>query len=285
MPTAEHLVRQFNDLKTLPHVAIKVTQLINSPNTTMRAFEEVIKLDPILVLRLLRMVNSPFFGLANKVESISKAVVFVGMKNLRNLVAVEALRDLFKEDKKNTAFSRKNLWLHSATVAILCKMIAIRIFSQEGEDAFLTGIIHDIGMIVEDQVIGTNLRAVCEKINQEKRLIVDIENELIETNHCKVGALLCADWKMQDGIIHAIKYHHSMAKKHPIPSLCSILQIANYIAGRVNYSAIPGIQSPLPAYLLPHMKNKVAEYKILIKDLPKEITKAKDLYETEDDAK
>jgi len=279
MPTAQHLVRNFNDLKTLPHVAIKVTQLINSPNTTMKAFEDVIKLDPILVLRLLRMVNSPFFGLANKVESISKAVVFVGMKNLRNLVAVEALRDLFKEEKPSIGFSRKDLWLHSATTAILCKMIAVRIFSQEGEDAFLTGIIHDIGMIVEDQVAGAELRAVCQKLSTEKLLVTNVEDEIIETNHSKVGALLCSEWKLQDGIITAIKQHHNMTKQQPIPSLTSILQIANYIAGRMKYSAIPAAPSPLPNYLVPHMKEKVTEYKVLIKDLPNEITKAKDLYE------
>ena len=81
MPTAEQILKKFTDSKTLPHVAIKVTQLVNDPNSTMADFEDVIKLDPILVTRLLRLVNSPFYGLTNKVESIAKAVVYVGMKS------------------------------------------------------------------------------------------------------------------------------------------------------------------------------------------------------------
>ena len=98
MPSAKDIIRKFTELKTLPHVAIKVTQLVNDDRSTMQDFEEIIKLDPVLVTRLLRLVNSPYFGLSQKVESISKAVVFAGMRQLRNLVAVEALRGMFKGD-------------------------------------------------------------------------------------------------------------------------------------------------------------------------------------------
>lgn len=76
MPSAKEILRKFTELKTLPHVAIKVTQLVNDDRSTMQDFEEIIKLDPVLVTRLLRLVNSPYFGLSQKVESISKAVVY-----------------------------------------------------------------------------------------------------------------------------------------------------------------------------------------------------------------
>ena len=158
MPSAKELVNKFNDMKTLPHVAIRLTKMISSESTTMQDFEEVIKLDPILVVRLLKLVNSPFFGLANKVDSIAKAVVFIGMKNLRNLVAVEAIRDLYNNKSGEQGFSRQILWMHSATVAILAQMIGQRIFALDDEDIFLAGIIHDIGLIVEDQLVSEQLR-------------------------------------------------------------------------------------------------------------------------------
>ena len=82
MPSAKDILKKFTELKTLPHVAIKVTQLVNDDRSTMQDFEEIIKLDPVLVTRLLRLVNSPYFGLSQKVESISKAVVFAGMARL-----------------------------------------------------------------------------------------------------------------------------------------------------------------------------------------------------------
>jgi len=282
MPSARELVKEFSDLKTLPHVAIKVTQMINSEATTMQDFEEVIKLDPILVMRLLKLVNSPFFGLANKVDSISKAVVFIGMKNLRNLVAVEALRDLFNSKEEEDGFSRQNLWMHSATVAILSQMISKRIFGMEDEDIFLAGIIHDIGLIVEDQLVGDLLRESCAMTVAEKKPLIQAEGKIIETNHCKVGSLLCAEWNLPEDVLTAIKAHHRLDKASPVPGVTSILQLAEYIAEKMKYGAVPGYVTPLPSYLVPHVKERMTDYKILIKTLPDEMTKAKELYEPPD---
>ncbi|MDR9501785.1 MAG: HDOD domain-containing protein [Desulfurivibrionaceae bacterium] len=280
MPAAKTLVHKFNDLKTLPHVAIRVTQLVNSEAATMKDFEEIIKLDPILVIRLLKLVNSPYFGLVNKVESISKAVVYIGMKNLRNMVAVEALRNLFTDDD-NQEFSRRHLWKHCATVAILARMIAERLFGLAGEDEFLAGIIHDIGLIIEDQLAAQELREVARLYRSGTKVITRYEDEIIETNHCKVGGLLVFNWNMPPEVVEAIKKHHDQEKAYPIPSITSILHIAEYIASRVNCGAVQGRQDPLPPYLTTHMKSRMADYKVLIKDFPAEMAKAEELYREE----
>ncbi len=280
MPSAQTLVHKFNDLKTLPHVAIRVTQLVNSDAATMKDFEEIIKLDPILVIRLLKLVNSPYFGLVNRVESISKAVVYAGMKNLRNMVAVEALRNLFTEDD-NQEFSRRQLWKHCATVAILARMIAERLFGLAGEDEFLAGIIHDIGLIIEDQLAAQELREVARLYRSGTEVITRYEDEIIETNHCKVGGLLVFNWNMPPEVVEAIKKHHDQDKVYPVPSITSILHIAEYIASRVNCGAVQGRQDPLPPYLTSHMKSRMTDYKVLIKDFPAEMAKAEELYREE----
>lgn len=281
MPSSKELVAKFSDLKSLPHVAIRVTQLVNTESSTMPEFEDIIKLDPVLVVRMLKLVNSPFFGLVNKVESVSKAVVYIGMQNLRNLVAIEALRDLFK-DETGVGFSRKLLWHHSATVAILSQMIAKRIFGLAGEDEFLAGIIHDVGLIVEDQLVGAELREACLNYSDGDQIITEYENEIIETNHAKVGGLLAHQWNMQEDVLIAIKKHHQHDKEFPIPSIISIVQIAEYIANRLKYAAVAGKADPLPLYLKGHMKERMADYKVLIKDLPAEMAKADDLYGDDD---
>ncbi len=281
MPTAKTLVHKFNDLKTLPHVAIRVTQLVNSESANMKDFEEIIKLDPILVIRLLKLVNSPYFGLVNKVESISKAVVYIGMKNLRNMVAIEAIRNLFKEND-DQGFSRRQLWKHSATVAILSKMIAERIFGLAGEDEFLAGIIHDIGLIIEDQLTGKELREVARLYSDGDKPITKYEEEIIETNHCRVGGLLVFDWNMPEEVVEAIKKHHDHEKPYPLPSITSILHIAEYISARLQYGVVLGRQDPLPGYLTSHMKSRMADYKVLIKDFPAEVEKAEELYSEEE---
>lgn len=279
MYTAEKLRREFTDAKTLPHVALKVGELVKDENSTMQDFEKTIELDPILVTRLLRLVNSPFFGLANKVEKISKAVVFVGMKNLRNLVAVDAIRDLFTEEKPKQGFSRANLWLHSATIATLTDMIGKRIFGDSREDLFLAGIIHDIGIIAEDQVVGELLRKACDLYQPGVKSLIQSENEIIGTDHCKVGALLAKEWNMPDDVLKAVRDHHEQEKAFPLGSVTSILQLAEYIAGKMKFSVVPSKTDPLPSYLVKHVKGMMSNYKIIVRDLPGEMAKAKELYD------
>jgi len=278
--SAKDVIKKFSDIKTLPHVAIKVAQLANDENSTLHDFEEVIKLDPVLVTRLLRLVNSPYFGLAQQVESIAKAVVFCGMKQLRNLVAVEALRSMFKGGDEQ--FSRERLWLHSATVAILAEMIAKRIFGQEGEDVFLAGIIHDIGLVAEDQVVGGELREACAAVRQGKGSLVQCEKERIGTDHCEVGAGLARDWKLPEEVLKAIKYHHETTRKVPLGSITSIILLAEFMAAKMKYTPVPDAAvEPLPESLARHVKNMMANYKIIIRDLPGEMAKAKELYRIE----
>jgi len=281
MPDARQILDRFKDAKTLPHVAIKVTQLVNDPNSTMQDFEETISLDPILVTKLLRQVNSPYFGLSSKVDSIAKAVVFVGMKNLRNLVAVEALRDIFDDKGEKDGFSRKHLWLHSATVAILADMIGKRIFGDGREDLFLAGIIHDIGLIIEDQVEGDKLREACRLYEPGTNTLVQCEREVIGTDHCSVGLLLAKEWKMPDDVLKAIRYHHITDKPVAPESVTGIIQLSEYIGGKMQFAMLPDKIEPLPGHLVRHVKSMMANYKIIVRDLPEEMDKAKALYEPE----
>lgn len=281
MLSAEQIIDKFQDSKTLPQVAIKVTQLVNDKNSTMRDFEEIIQLDPILVSRLLRLVNSPYFGLSSKVESISKAVVFVGMKNLRNLVAIEAMRGMFKDTGDATEFSRRDLWLHSATVAILAGMIGKRIFGDAREDLFLAGIIHDIGLIVEDQVVGGLLREACRLYKPGEKALIECEQEVIGTDHCEVGGKLAKRWMMPPDVLKAIRYHHQTDKAISPSSVTGILQLAEYIAGKMKFSMIRDKVEGLPTHLVRHVKSMMDNYKIIVRDLPKEMAKAKSLYDPE----
>ena len=109
MATARALLRKFNNVTTLPHIEIRLSKLISDENSTMREFEEVIRLDPTLVLRLLRLVNSSYYGLRQKINSISRAVVFVGMKNLRNMVVTEALKGIMKNGSKKKLKNTKTM--------------------------------------------------------------------------------------------------------------------------------------------------------------------------------
>ena len=282
MASAQALLRNFNKVKTLPHVEIRLSKLISDENSTMREFEEVIRLDPTLVLRLLRLVNSSYYGLRQKINSISRALVFVGMKNLRNMVVTEALKGIVGKGSKNGMATRNGLWLHSATVGICGQMISERIFEKKGEDAFLCGILHDIGMIIEDQVEKDLFAQACKAYDPESKSIIDYEREIIGTDHCELGSLLAKTWKLPPEIQEGIQDHHNVLDHVSPSSVTGIIQTADYMACQMKHPALPGMQGVLSPSLASHIRENLEEYRALSKDLPEEISKAMEIYQIEE---
>ncbi len=277
MTETEKYIGKFNDTKTLPHVVTRLSRLIADPEATMKDFESVIKMDPILVVRLLKLVNSPFFGLAQQVDSIGRAVTFIGMKNLHTLAVTDALKGIFKEKEEKGAFSKSQLWLHCAAVSICSKMLAERIFGINGDDAYLCGILHDFGLIVEEQVNRHDFLLACQECGSDDSL-TEIEMKFLGTNHCEIGYQMTKNWDMSPAILDAIRNHHNYDAPVEPSSLTGIIQISEYITGQLNYTALKGVNPKLAPSLRSHIEENIDEYKVLIDDLPAEIEKAQNIY-------
>ncbi len=279
MSKTEEILNHLKKVKTLPHVAIKLTQVISNDSCTVRDLEDIIKLDPTLIIRLLKLINSPYYGLINKVESISDAVIYIGLENLRNMIVMEAVKDIFKESLNDSDFSGKKLWFHCAVVGICCQMIAERIFSIKSEDSFLCGILHDIGLIIEYQVESKLLQDVLDQYDPDKNNLCEMEKKIIGTDHCLLGSAITKEWKLPHNVQLGIKTHHTVMEKVDPSSIQGIIQIAEYLAVRLNHKAVPSMKAVLSQPLMIHMKNNIDEYKTIMTDLPEEIDKAKEMYQ------
>ncbi len=278
MPNAEQMLKKFKGIKTLPHVAIRLSKLIADDSTTITQFEELIRMDPTLVMRLLKMVNSPYYGLREKVDTISRAVVYIGMKTLRNMVVLEALKDIAKSPRKKGVFSRNQLWLHSAAVGVCSQMISERVFMQKGEDAFLCGLLHDIGIILEDQVEPDLFAQVCAACQNGSGSIIENEQRILGADHCELGYLLAQDWNFPLEIQRGIRHHHDSPLEVSPSSLIGIIHMSEYFVAKLDYTEMPGITGDLEPAMSEHIKESINEYKALIQDLPEEMTKAEELY-------
>jgi putative nucleotidyltransferase with HDIG domain len=279
MLTAEQFVKKFKEVKTLPYVVTELSRMIADDDTTMKDLEDVIKMDPTLVARLLRLVNSASCGRLQPITAIDRAVAFLGMRNLRNMAITDALQNIFKEQNSVGIFSRKRLWLHCAVVGTCSKILAEKIFGINGDDAYLCGILHDFGKIIEEQIARDDFLAACEACSPTDSLITH-ERHFLGTDHCEVGYLLAKDWGLPPPFQEAIRDHHTLAEDAVPASLTSILQIAQYITGQLGYSSLPDVTSALSPPLIIHLQENMDEYKVLIDDLPEEITKTQDIYET-----
>lgn len=277
MSSAKEFAQSFNEVHPLPHVVSTVTQLINNPESTMREFEDVIQTDPVLVSRLLRLVNSSFYGLNQKVDSIGRAVAFLGMKNLHNLVVTDAIKNIFVVPTNTSGFSKQDLWAHCSAVSICSKMVAERIFSLNGDDAFLCGILHDFGLLVEEQLHPKEFSKICLSSKTTSSLI-EMEEQAFGTNHCEIGHVLTLDWNMPTSIQEALRHHHQISDEIEPTSLTGIIQISEYIAGQLDLPELKDITMEISPKLLTHLQDNLDEYTLLIEDLPEEIEKAQAIY-------
>ncbi|MDK9708395.1 MAG: HDOD domain-containing protein [Desulforhopalus sp.] len=271
-------IEKFSEVHPLPHIVTTISRLIADNESTMKDFEEVIKMDPVLVTRLLRLVNSPFYGLTQTVDSIGRAVAFLGMKNLHNLIVADALKTLFvTKEIKSSPFSKKLLWLHSAAVSICSKMVAERIFGINGDDAFLCGILHDFGLIVEEQVDRQAFHHICASCTSAADLI-GMEQQAFGTDHCQIGYCMTLDWNMPITIQEAIRDHHTISATLTPSNLTGIIQISEYIAGQLNHTTLPDMPPQISPLLMKHLEDNSDEYNVLIEDLPEEMAKAQAIY-------
>ncbi|MBW1801992.1 MAG: HDOD domain-containing protein, partial [Deltaproteobacteria bacterium] len=249
MAKATDLLKKFNNIKTLPHVAIRLSRLISDSNSAIKEFEEVISMDPALVVRLLKVVNSSYYGLQQKV----------------------ALKDIFKEKSNNGPFSRNQLWLHCAASSILSRMISERIFGQKGEDAFLCGLLHDIGMMVEDQVAQDLFLKACQAFDEsDSKAFINHEREILGTDHAVIGYMVAKDWNLPEGVQSAIKLHHHVLDQVSPTTITGILQISEFMLSKLKYSALPGMQSTISPSLAHYIRDNIEEFKLLIRDFPGE---------------
>lgn len=277
MSTATQFLDKFADIHPLPSVVLTVNKLIEDSESTMKDFEDVIKMDPVLVARLLRLVNSPFYGLTQTVDSISRAVAFLGMKNLHNLIVIDALQNVFNAPKKSTGFSKKKLWHHSAAVSICAKMVAERIFGINGDDALLCGILHDFGLLVEEQIQPADFDKITSACTSTAHLVT-LENETFGTNHCELGHIMACDWNISVTVQDAIRDHHLISDDIQPNSLAGIIQISEYITGQVEHTTLPGITVDISPPLIQHLQDNIDDYTVLTEDLPEEMEKANAIY-------
>ncbi len=279
MPTtAARLIKKYKRGNTLPHIVTRLAQLINDEDSTLRDFEEIISLDPALVGRLLTLVNSSYYGLVHKVDSVSRAIALLGMKNLHNIAVTDALKGMFRSKKCNATFSHDRLWIHCAATGICSKMVAERIFSINGDDAYLAGILHDIGLIVEWQEAEKKFLEVYNQLQPDGPSIIELEQEYIGTDHCEIGYLLAGEWQMSESLCEAIRDHHSKNESTTPESLTGILQMSEYILSQLDFTLKKNIPVSLSDTLAHYIKENLDEYQVLVEDLPEEIERVRNLY-------
>lgn len=223
-------VRQCPNLPSLPSIAIQVLELAQKPEVDIAEIARIISKDPALSGKILRTVNSSFYGRSQHVSTISHALVILGLQSVKTLVlGFSLVTNLSKS--KSKGFKHLTYWKRSIYAATAARTIAAKMNLVQQEEAFLAALLKDIGMLVLDQVLGQEYGDICEKSATHLDLVKN-EEAALQMNHAEVGGIIADQWKLPPVLSQPITYsHNSAAVPDPaLKKLCELVEWAGLCA-------------------------------------------------------
>lgn len=192
----DDLAHRAGRLFSLPAVAVEILRLTEDPNVEASKIKECIEKDPAITIRVLRVVNSSLFGSVRKVDNLGQAVAMLGIKPLKLLVLGFSLPpDLFADI---AADQLRDYWLHSLTKAVLCRGLSESLAKESGDEAFLTGLLADIGQLVLIQELGEPYAKLLEEIKRDRLDMASIQRHAIGIEHTALSSALLQMWDMPE---------------------------------------------------------------------------------------
>jgi putative nucleotidyltransferase with HDIG domain len=199
------------NMPSLPTSVAKVLEICNNPQTSPADLNHVISLDPVLVGRVLKLINSAYYGLGQQVTSLVRAIIMLGINTVKNLALSSAVLGNLASSKAAAGLNMEGYWRHSLCVGVAAKAIAKKrgVDSKQTEEYFAAGLLHDIGKIPLNAVLSKDYMLTVSASDREKLSLVRAEDRTLGINHSTAGAMIVKAWKLDGAVGDAIIFHHN----------------------------------------------------------------------------
>ena len=266
-------------MASLPVTVSKVLEVCNNPKTSPIDLDRVIQLDPVLMGRVLKLINSAYYGLGTQVTSLVRAIIMLGVNTVKNLALSTAVIGRFSDKNGFRALNMDGFWRHSLCVGVTAKLIAQRrgVDAKSVEEYFAAGLLHDIGKIPMNDALAEDYVRAMALADRERLPLNTAETRVLGLDHCGAGAAVANAWKLTGAISDAIVFHHDIANYvGDYTEVLLTIAVANYYAGREGIGFSGNLY---PEKLNPDIYGKLGIPKSLLEELDgpvnAEIEKAK----------
>jgi len=223
-------ITTLKNLPTLPHILLKLMEACNKERGSLKEVSSIAEKDPSISVQILKLTNSGYYGPSNKVENIEKAVTLVGTNAVRNIAICGSAYEAFNKDKNDKFFNLKLFWWHSLKCAVLARLISKKIRYNQSDEAYLAGLMHDIGKLVLWINFPEPYESLLEMYSEHEDALLGAEKNLV-ANHYEIGAWLLRRWCFKPFMSDSVFYHHEPYSRitNALP-LVQIVYVANALA-------------------------------------------------------
>ena len=223
-------LKNLQSLPTLPPIVGKLTKLIGDEKATAPQVAALIEKDQVLTSKVLRMVNSAFYGFPRRISTVSNAIVLLGFNVIRTLIITASIFETMQSNDLS-------LWEHSLGVAAASDILARKLELQNPEEVTTAGLLHDLGKVVIRTEFPELYRELMKRVRQEKIYFVEAEKAVLGLDHGEIGRLLANQWNLPERLLEPIAYHHQVEKARYFKKETSIVHFADIMTRAEGYGS------------------------------------------------
>jgi len=236
------------NLETLPSISTslsRIMKILDDPRSSAKNLTEALRLDQSITSKLLKMVNSVYFGFPRRIDALDQAVTILGYRSIRNLVMITTIFEEMDRQYRKTSLDREAFWLHAVGCGVASKMIAQKTETADSEEAFLAGLLHDIGKVFLDAFLHEEYQEVLGRAGNDGLLIHEAEKKYLGASHAEFGGWLADEWNLPLNLAAAINFHHDPTRNRDHYALVCLVHIGDILAQALEIGN--GGQELLPA--------------------------------------
>jgi len=208
----ERILGAVDNLPPMPQIVHKARQIVDDPNSSLKALADLIETDQALAVKVLRLSNSAYYSRLEKVASVQEAAVVLGLKTLEELLTVACTHKVLGRSLKGYDLAADALWRHSLSVAIGSRIIANKKSPSLANEAFSAGLIHDAGKLILDEYVLERKEAFTRFLADKEESFLNAEKKILGFDHAEIAAKVCEKWNFPKTISVPVRYHHNPSR-------------------------------------------------------------------------
>jgi len=221
------LIQEFDSIPTVSAILRPLMSYIELPEDQIevKSIVDLVSCDGSLTAQCLRMANSPLFCRMREIYSVRGAVIVLGVRRLRDIMLTCLLVRMVP--KSSWVMDPLSYWQHSLACALVSRQFAKKINFADREQAYLAGLLHDLGCLVNTLLFPEEFRAAIELVRTQKLPICEAESQTIGLTHCQTGQILAENWKLPEKICHVIGFHHDVQQSRVSAPLVALVSLSD----------------------------------------------------------